>query len=224
MNLSERIKKIRQTFGVTQEHLANVLGTSIGVPKGWEQGNTKKIKEKYSIKLANKFGINKDWIENGTGEMRINQYKNMLKDTAIISDVLNEYGKRIPYYEDIKASAGTGYVNEEFKTSYIQLADDILPSKSKKIEAIRVHGDSMSGTISDGDIIFIDKNATTPANGKIYVVYLCDEVYVKRLFKDPNTKKLILKSDNPVYPQFEATCEDFKIIGQVIASMNIKEL
>jgi len=44
------------------------------------------------------------------------------------------------------------------------------------------------------------------------------------LLKDQSNKSLILKSDNPHYPQFTITCEDFKIIGRVIANMSIQNL
>lgn len=225
MNLAARIKQIRETFGITQEQLGEILGTSIGVPKAWEQGKTKTIKPKYSLILSEKFHISKEWIETGRGDMRIDHDAD-LQDISLIADILhgNKSTVRIPFYEDIRASAGTGCVNEECKPSYIQLLPELLPTNSKSIDAVKVDGDSMTGSIEDGDIIFVDRNDTAPVNGKIYVVYLCEEVYVKRLFKDPNSKKLILKSDNPVYPQFEASCEDFRIIGRVVVGMNIKEL
>jgi phage repressor protein C with HTH and peptisase S24 domain len=224
VNLAERIKKIRETFGLNQEQLASILGTSIGVPKALEQGKTMAIKPKYSIALASRFKLSKEWIENGKGEMRTNESDELLKDLAIISNSLNNDLLNIPYYEDIKASAGNGFINGECTPSYIQLLPNILPIKSTEIEAIRVSGDSMIETIDDGDIIFVDKNYTTLINGKIYVVLLGDEVYVKRIFKYPNNEKLILKSDNPVYPQFEAKKGEFEIIGKVVANMNIKEL
>lgn len=224
MNLADRIRMIRDTFGLNQEQLANILGTSIGVPKGWEQGKTKTIKAKYSVILATKFKLNREWIENGKGEMRTNENDDLLKDISLVSNTLSVDVVNIPFYEDINASAGTGCINGECQPSYIQLLPNLLPTKSKKIDAVKVTGDSMIGTIADGDIIFIDKNYTIPVNGKIYVILLHDEVYVKRIFKNPNSESLILKSDNPVYPQFEINHDDLKIIGKVVANMNIKEL
>lgn len=224
MNLAARIRRIRDTFGINQEQLADILGTSIGVPKGLEQGKTKEIKTKYSLILSHKFNLSKEWIENGTGEMRINQDEQIIEETSIIANSLNSKHLNIPFYEEIKASAGEGYINGECTPSYIQLQPSIISIKSKKIEAIKVYGDSMTGTIEDGDIIFLDKNDTQPISGKIYVVLFGDEVFVKRIFKHPGTEKLILKSDNPLYPQFEPSGEYFKIIGKVVANMNIKEL
>ncbi|MEA2017795.1 MAG: LexA family transcriptional regulator [Campylobacterota bacterium] len=226
MNLADRIKHIRDTFNLTQPQLSELAEcTSEGVIKGIEQGKTATIKTKYSIPISNKLGINREWIERGIGMMR-NSHEEIINTMEIVESALNPNIISIKYYEDIRASAGIGCINDECIPAYIQLIPTILPlsSKSNNIEAIKVYGDSMTGTIQDNDIIFIDKNKSQVLNGKIYVVYMCDEVYVKRIFKDPKTKSLILKSDNPIYPQFEVTCEDFKIIGQVIANMNIKEL
>jgi phage repressor protein C with HTH and peptisase S24 domain len=147
-----------------------------------------------------------------------------LHDLSLIAHTLSDKSLTIPFYEDIKASAGTGCTNDECELQYINLIPNMLPVKNtKNIEAILVSGDSMTGTINDNDVIFIDKNQTTPQNGKIFVILMCGEVYVKRVFIDPITKKLILKSDNALFPQFEAS-EDCKIIGRVVANMSIKEL
>lgn len=224
MSLSSRIKHIRDSFGINQEQLAEIFGTSVGVPKGLEQGTIKNIKPKYSILLSNALKINKEWIETGKGEMRIDENDVLLEDISTIANSLKNNSIKIKYYEDINASAGNGYINSEYENSYIQLVPNILPTKSKSVEAIRVYGDSMESTIKDKDIIFIDRASTNIINGKIYVVLVKDEVYVKRIFKHPNNKKLILKSDNPLYPQFEIELYEFTIIGLVVASMNMKDL
>ncbi len=82
----------------------------------------------------------------------------------------------------------------------------------------------MSPTIEDEEILFVDKIDTNPKDGKIFVVLLCDEVYVKRLFIEPKTKEIFLQSDNPIFPKLKVDCEDFKIIGRVIANMSITKL
>lgn len=224
MNLSERIKFIRKSFGINQEKLADILGTSLGVPKGLENGSIMAIKPKYSLVLSNRFNISKEWIESGIGDMYIDDNIPSEEELKLLSNALNDKKITVPYYEDIRASAGNGCINGECTPSSIAILPKLIYAKSKNVEAIRVSGDSMTGSIEDGDIIFFGKNYTEIINGRIYVVVLGDEVYVKRIFKAPNTPRLILKSDNPVYPQFEAIEDEFKIIGKVIANMRIKEL
>jgi len=222
-NLADRIKLLRKKFGVTQEQLADVLGCSDGKVKAWEQGNTKNIKPKDSLKLAKHFKVSKEWLEDGVGEM-IRSESDLLLDDITQTAALLDNSISIPFYKDIQASAGHGCENGDCTPTNITISKDMLPTLSDSIEAIRVTGNSMQPTINDEDVIFIDKNSTDVIDGKIYVVYLCEEVYVKRIFKQHKTKEILLKSDNDIYPDIMADCEDFRIIGKVIADMQIKKL
>lgn len=125
---------------------------------------------------------------------------------------------QVPYYEDIKACAGVnGYTNDEMsEVSVISMPVAMLDNnvKAEKIEAIKVHGDSMEPTINDNDIIFICKKSMDIIDGKIYVLVYNDEVYVKRVFK--RKESIIIKSDNPIYPQDEIAAQEARIVGRVI--------
>jgi len=222
-DLADRIRLVRKTLGVNQVELADIFGCTDGKIKAWEQGNTKHMKPRDILILTNKYGFNYEWLESGTGDMMQNTGDLLLHDISITSGLLNS-GISIPYYKDINASAGYGCTNSDCKPTYITLAPSMIPSSSKKIDAIKVAGNSMSPTIEDEEIIFVDKNDIQPIEGKIYVIYLCEEVYVKRLFIEPKSKAIFLKSDNPIFPQIDADCEDFKIIGRVIANMKISKL
>lgn len=222
-NLADRIRAVRKKLGINQVELGDILGCTEGKIKGWEQGKTLTIKPKDTVLLESKYGFNREWLENGEGDMMINQGDLVLNDISTISAMLNG-NISIPYYKDINASAGYGCTNGECKPARITLIASMLPVSGKNIEAIKVMGNSMSGTIEDDDVIFINKDDCEVQDGKIYVVYLCDEVYVKRLFTEPKTKAIILKSDNPLFPQLNADCDDFKVIGRVIANMQISKL
>ena len=176
---------------------------------------TKHIKDKYTILIAKEFGINKDWIETGKGDFRIDEYDQMLNDTSVISDALSSYGNKIPFRKD-------GFDNKNSR--YINLPNDIINFKGKDIEALRIDDESMSTTIEKRDIIFIDKNSTSIQNGKIYFVTIKNEDSLKRLFTNPNNENIILKSDNPLYPQIELLKDEFSIIGRAVANISIKEL
>lgn len=212
-SLADRIKAVRKRLGMSQQELADVLGCSDGKIKGWEQGNTIKIKSRDSLFLTNKYGFNQEWLEDGKGEMM-----------SIQGDFSHPFNEMftIPYYKDID-----NYSNdkEQKKSLDISIVKDMLSFVySNNLEAIRLTGNSMSPTIEDEDIIFIDKDDVKPCNGKIYLVLLCDEFYIKRVFIEPKSKEITLKSDNPVFPQLKADCEDFKIIGRVVADMKISKM
>lgn len=222
-SLSERIKIVRKKLGVNQIELGEILGCTDGKIKYWEQGQTDKIKARDALILQNKFGFNQDWLMEGKGEMMLETGELLLKDIKAVKNMLDD-NLDIPFYKDINASAGYGCSNGECLSTNITISKDMIPTVSKNIEAIRVSGNSMYPTINDEDIIFINKDSQEPQNGKIYVVFLCDECYVKRIFIDPKTKDITLNSDNPIFPVLKVDCEDFRIIGQVVANMKISKL
>lgn len=225
LSVGDRIREVRKKLRVNQDGLASILGCTDGKIKGLEQGKTQSIKLKDIDLLSQKYGFNPEWLENGIGDMMIDKGDTLLRDISITEALLSA-SIAIPYYKDINASAGYGCENIEHKAEYIKLTEDMIPlsANTKELDAIKVSGNSMHPTIEDEDVIFIDKSDTTPQDGKIYVVYLCEEVYVKRIFIDPVTKKISLKSDNKIFPTFQADCEDFKIIGRVVANMQIQKL
>jgi len=221
--LSDRIRAVRKKLGMNQVELADILGCTDGKIKAWEQETTVTMKAKDALLLSQKFGFSQEWLMDGEGEMLLDRGELLLDDISKVKNLLDN-NLEIPFYTDIRASAGYGCTNTECEKTSLTISKDMLPSYSKDIDAIRVSGNSMTPTIDDDDVIFIDKTNTAPSDGKIFVVYLCEDVYVKRIFIDPKTKEITLHSDNQIFPQIKADCEDFKIIGRVIANMKINKL
>ena len=54
-------------------------------------------------------------------------------------------------------------------------------------------------------------------DGDVYVVRFGEDTFVKRLFRVPG--KLIAKSDNAIYPEFDLTSDSFEVLGKVIYKM-----
>lgn len=166
------------------------------------------------IKALQGSGISFEWLFYGLGEMRI------VPRLKLCNEIEAPMGKiAIKYYPDISASAGFGCFNgDHCECDTIFVDRNLLPrATSKNIEAIRVHGDSMNPTMNEGDTIFVDKSQREIRNGKIFIIRMNEEVFVKRIFIAP--KGLIVKSDNPDYPQFDIKKDEAEILGQVIYTM-----
>lgn len=122
----------------------------------------------------------------------------------------------------IRASAGAGGAvmddNAEFVPVPLAIVDQI-GLKPDQIRLLQGHGGSMEPTIGDGDLLLVDVRKDTraqPADGKIYVFALGDDVYVKRLLKTP--RGWTMRSDNrELYPSDELIPpnEPFRIFGRV---------
>ena len=84
----------------------------------------------------------------------------------------------------------------------------------KNSKLCRALGDSMSPTILENDYLIADPDAKIE-NGNIIIVRVNSEVFVKRYSHSGD--KIILKSDNVEYPQFEITNNmKFEIEGKVV--------
>ncbi len=214
--MNNRFKSSLKELNLIYQDVADAIDElTISNVKAMGNGS-KKITPEIALILEKKFGISAAYIIFNRGEMFDKQ------GGALEKAMGDNNGSRItvPYYPDIKASAGSGYVNDEdSEVDVISLPKSIIDKRVNvgKIDAIKVHGDSMYPTIDNGDIIFICKRQEDVIDNKIYVIRYDDNIYIKRLFKRKG--KYIIKSDNTLYPQDEIDIGEVAIIGRLIYNM-----
>lgn len=124
---------------------------------------------------------------------------------------------------DIGASAGPGsHADREqaigelsFDSRWLR---EVSHSAATELSFIRVQGDSMSPTLSDGDDILVDRSdAAERLREGIYVLRRDDSLMVKRLAINPATRSVTIKSDNPAYPDWpDCDLATLAIIGRVV--------
>ena len=82
------------------------------------------------------------------------------------------------------------------------------------LSTIRVEGDSMERTLSDGDEILVDRAPRALRDG-IHVVRTGDALLVKRIdISRPGVIALV--SDNPAYRTIELPPQEVQVIGRVV--------
>ncbi|WP_410780180.1 XRE family transcriptional regulator [Helicobacter bilis] len=123
---------------------------------------------------------------------------------------------RIPVYDEVYASAGQGFINDEHITQHIELDKGFLRSyfgltSFLDLSIITARGDSMIPTIPPKCQLLVQKG--TPREEQICVTRIDDELYVKRLQKRPKYK---LISDNKSYDDIELEGENYEILGIVV--------
>ncbi|RVH74159.1 hypothetical protein CN203_23925 [Sinorhizobium meliloti] len=98
--------------------------------------------------------------------------------------------------------------------------------KASHVAAFPAQGDSMSPTIGDGDVVFIDTRHRVPSPDGIYA--LADEfggVVVKRLevTSRPGAETITVKiiSDNPRHSEREFTLDEIHIVGRYIGRFTV---
>lgn len=105
------------------------------------------------------------------------------------------------------ASAGAGSLHDDEQASGAFAFDSVwlrgLGVKADGLSIIRVDGESMAPTLSDGDDIMVDRaDAATRLRDGIYVLRLDDVLMVKRIALGPQRGRFSVLSDNPHYPNW----------------------
>lgn len=131
-------------------------------------------------------------------------------------ETLNDDMINIPFFENVRASAGSGAYNDEESTQALGLSKSFLREcfglySFINLSVILGQGDSMAPTLPENCYLLIQQGEV--AEGEICVTRIEDELYVKRLQKRP---KLKLLSDNKAYEPINLEGENFEILGRVV--------
>ncbi|HAN0599542.1 TPA: S24 family peptidase, partial [Campylobacter jejuni] len=170
--------------------------------------------EKKSISETNLKNVPKLSL-NMSPNMSLNQDKYVSKlenqQETLSDDMIN-----IPFFENVRASAGSGAYNDEESTQALGLSKSFLREcfglySFINLSVILGQGDSMAPTLPENCYLLIQQGEV--AEGEICVTRIEDELYVKRLQKRP---KLKLLSDNKAYEPINLEGENFEILGRVV--------
>ncbi|EAH7205728.1 LexA family transcriptional regulator [Campylobacter jejuni] len=221
MELSLRMKEYREYFGWTQTDLSEKSGVSISTIKKYEAGsvdnftygNLKKIASAFNLSPAS--FISENMSDNSpTISNKICPTSNVILEN--FTQTLNDDMINIPFFENVRASAGSGAYNDEESTQALGLSKSFLREcfglySFINLSVILGQGDSMTPTLPENCYLLIQQGEV--AEGEICVTRIEDELYVKRLQKRP---KLKLLSDNKAYEPINLEGENFEILGRVV--------
>lgn len=169
------------------------------------------------IDLAAKDNLNLNWVFYGQLPIKNNDEKiGKIVQNYFINEHLNDDSIAIPFFNNIKASAGNGYINDENdEPDFMVLPKSMVVGKN--LNAIKVFGDSMSPNIKQDAVILIDLDKREIINNRVYAIRYDNEVFVKRL--EVSGDQILLKSDNVQYNTIIAKKSKVYVIGQVVSSI-----
>ena len=206
---SDRFRALRQEHSLTQQALADRLGTSKSSVNMYERGE-REPGFKTLEAIADFFNVDMDYLL-GKSEVK----------NRSVSDPPAEFipfapTHRIPILGRIRAGLPL-YAEEHVEGyTYTEL------NGGAEYFALRVTGDSMNAArIGDGDTLIVRRQECVD-NGQIAVVLVGDdEATVKRFFCTGHTVTLMPQSTNPIHqPQIYDTRDiQIRIVGLVVQSM-----
>lgn len=193
--VGEKIKEFRLKRGMSQEELADLLGTTKQTVSRYETGE-RKANQDVLFKLSEIFKVS---IDDFFPSKKENEVKSIVFTKLPIVGAVS-CGNGVLAYQEIE-----GY--EEVPTSWLNGGEYFF---------LRAKGDSMiNARIMDGDLLLIRRQDDVE-NGEIAAVLIDGEAVLKRVFKTNGT--IILQSENPKYQPIVLQKSDMKnvrIIGKL---------
>ncbi|EJK8586059.1 TPA: S24 family peptidase [Enterobacter hormaechei] len=224
MGFSERLAQAMESAGYTQGRLAkevDMAQSSVNKLLKNAKGSRK------TVEIASVLGVRPEWLSTGEGEMAAGGTREPTALYQVKSSLNGIY--RVDVL-DVKASAGPGTIVTsdfietiraiEYTTEQARALFGNRPATHVKV--ITVNGDSMDGTISPGDQIFVDTGVTHFDGDGVYVFVFGKTLHVKRL--QMQRDRLAVISDNPIYEKWyvEAGDEDsFYVMAKVLLRQSI---
>ncbi|MCW3887787.1 putative phage repressor protein CI [Enterobacter hormaechei] len=224
MGFSERLAQAMKYAGYTQGRLAKDVGMA-------QSSVNKLLKEangsRKTVEIASVLGVRPEWLSTGEGEMASSSAR---EPSALYQVKPSLNGIYRVDVLDVKASAGPGSIVTsdfietiraiEYTTEQARALFGNRPATHVKV--ITVNGDSMDGTISPGDQIFVDTGVTHFDGDGVYVFVFGKTLHVKRL--QMQRDRLAVISDNPIYEKWYVEPEDedaFYVMAKVLLRQSI---
>ena len=213
-----RLKSLRNKRKISQTAVAEYLGVTRAAYNSWEKG--KYVPHKKNLEeLASYFKVETTYFESEYEIVNKYLQLNDINQKKLLTIANELYISQLHKYQvHAKLSAGLGnfyYENYEFETVYF---DKDIPYDI----ASWIDGDSMEPKYHSGDVALIKKTGYD-FDGLVYAVVYNEETYIKKVFLEENTVRLV--SINDSYKDIIAPIEEVNIVGVVTDSFTpIKEV
>lgn len=220
MTVEQRLELLMSNEGINQKQIAEAVSVSGQTITNWKIRNS--IGKASARTLSDLYGYSLEWLLTGNGPMRNDGRQPAAPAVTTPSNVY-----RVEVL-NLSVSAGPGTVNSEFVE--VLRSVEYSPEdarmmfdgrKQEQVRIINVRGDSMSGTIEPGDLLFVDISVNNFDGDGIYAFLYDDTAHVKRLQKMKD--KLLVISDNKSYTPWDPIERDEMnrvfVFGKVIGSM-----
>ncbi len=187
--------------GLSGNAFAKKVGMSEAVIRDYLSGKTYPSLNRLAT-IAQKCEVPIEWLATGKGECRLLPETFGRGTVHVPFHNLNETNNAFSVIESIP-----------FDLTLIKHHG----CEAEDLAAVWAKGNSMEPTISNHDILIINKAHCKPIDGFLYAIQSDDQITIKRI-QNQGTN-LLLISDNPIYPTIvgdKIKQQDFKIIGHVV--------
>lgn len=218
--LAKNIDRLMRERGLVQASLSKKSGvaqTTISLYLNPDRRQPSKTGKIPSAKLTEVEAL-ADALDIPLTDLLSPNLKSSASDFLVSKEAANEDHAPI-LMVDAKASAGRGSVVFSDDTSKtLMFRRDWLAKKGAKpdsVLAFTVDGDSMADAyIPEGSVVLANKCPEEPISGRIYVVWIGDQLFVKKLHKENDTWVARSCNKKKAYPDIPINA-DSGVVGQV---------
>ncbi len=237
---AERLKWARERFFKSPREAARQHGWNENTYKSHEGGIRGNAGLKLDVlrKYARAFQVPADWLamvdrpgakapettaeaseDVKTSHLRLVRHDLRPEDFDLPTSETVDGWVEIPEY-DVRLSAGGGALVEgdrrrgtwRFPTDYVARE---LRAHARGLSIVEVIGDSMEPKLLPGDRIAVDHSDTNPTPPGIFALWDGFGLVVKHVQRIHGTAKVLLVSENPIYPPYEVLIDEIKVIGRI---------
>ena len=206
--LSEKIKFLRKSKGMSLEQLAELVGTSRQTVHRYENGTITNVPHDKIEALAKALDTTPARLMGWEEEREISSFNdNNIKSLKSVKT------KKLPLLGNV--ACGEPIFASEEHDYYTDVGAEIGADF-----CLKAKGDSMiNARIFDGDTLFVKKQETVD-DGEIAVVLIDDEATVKRVYFDRENGILTLIPENPTYKPMRymgSKLDNIRILGKVVS-------
>lgn len=184
---------ISEYFDGVQKNFADAIGKKPTQVSHWITG-VKPVGDAVASQIETALDLPRGWLD---GKQNLDGFPKVFSH-----DLPND---RIRFERlDVVAALGDGYINNEavevvdFVHVDKEWAREKLGGNLSRIQVITARGDSMQGTIEDGDVLFVDTSVRSFEGEGVYLLSFADGLKAKRLQASVGGGLLVI-SDNPRY-------------------------
>jgi len=221
-NFNERFRLALKISGMSQSQLASIIGVSQPAIQKLVSGATSSTRK--AVQIAKALNVDPLWLTTGDGEMNKNNNDSNAKIIGTISGrdsktPLDEDEVEVPFYKDVRLSAGDGFSDDidNYNSYQLRLSKSTMSrygiDKNCTV-CLTVYGDSMEPVFRDGATVAIDQADKHIRDGKIYAINHEGLLRIKMLEKLP-AGQVKIRSYNSEYKDEIVPQDEITILGRV---------
>lgn len=214
-----RLRGLMARDGLGYSEVGAAIKESPQLVFGWTNSRllTRLPAANYVLKLADLFNVDFRWLITGEGspsgssvsKVTVHGTPGENADLIKVPEVRADFDKKDVYLVPCEDKPAALY--------YADYLLEVLGVRPNNCRRLVVSDDSMVPLIRSGDEVLIDCCEEPIRNNSVYVIAYDRRLILKRLIKQFN--KLIIRSDNPNYPEEVLSleeAEEISILGRVI--------